>query len=409
MGDGEEGILPSSFRIVETSSSNAVAIHRYPRTLGRYEGQEAGPLLICLGGIHGNEPAGILALQKVLSRLQAQQLPMRGTLVGLAGNLRALEAQTRFLDRDLNRLWLAERISQLDQLEDGCAETLEQRELLETLRQLIRGHRGEVFFLDLHTSSAEGQPFACIGDTIRNRRFARRFPVPVILGLEEQLEGALLEFLNNLGVITMGFEGGEHHAQDSVRYHQAAIWRALVGAGCLPNSIPEAQQAAEDLRISRGSMPRWLGVRYRHAITPQDGFRMRPGYRNFRPVEKGEVVAEDRKQGEIATFYRARILLPLYQGMGDDGFFLALDIHPFWLRISRWMRYLHLDRIVHWLPGVQRIPGESGAIRVNRKVARWETVEIFHLLGFRKRRIEGDTFLVRRRQFDLKGPGQISI
>lgn len=397
-------------RIVEPGNATAAAMSRYPRVLGRYDGQESGALVICLGGIHGNEPSGVRALERVFLTLEREQPRMRGSIVGLAGNLRGLEAQTRFLDCDLNRIWTADRIANIETLEDGNAETLEQRELLDTLRGLLHDHRGEVYFLDLHTSSAEGEPFACIGDTIRNRRFARSFPVPVILGLEEQLEGALLEYLNNLGVVTMGFEGGEHGAASAVDFHEAAVWRALVGAACLrEDALADTRHADRILRESRQGLPQWLGVRYRHAITETDGFRMRPGYRNFRKLQRGEVVAEDNIQGEIETYYRSRILLPLYQGKGNDGFFLVLDIRPAWLRISRWMRRLRLDRIVHWLPGVSRVPEEPGAIRVNRKVARWATVEIFHLLGFRKRRIHGDAFMVRRRKFDLKGPERIEI
>ncbi|MHC4379723.1 MAG: hypothetical protein ACYSU1_01350, partial [Planctomycetota bacterium] len=124
---------------------------RHPRVLGRYDGQESGPLVLCLGGIHGNEPSGVHALGRVFNVLQRTQPRMRGTIVGLAGNLRGLEADTRFLDCDLNRIWTADRIAAIDTLEDGNAETLEQRELLETLRNVIGSHRGEVFFLDLHT------------------------------------------------------------------------------------------------------------------------------------------------------------------------------------------------------------------------------------------------------------------
>lgn len=395
---------------MEPGISTAAAMSRHPRVLGRYDGKESGPLVLCLGGIHGNEPSGVHALERVFEVLHRSQPRMRGTIVGLAGNLRGLEAKTRFLDCDLNRIWTAERIAAIDTLEDGKAETLEQRELLEVMRDVLGSHRGEVFFLDLHTSSAEGEPFACIGDTIRNRRFARNFPVPVILGLEEQLEGALLEYLNNLGVVTMGFEGGEHGAKSAIDYHEAAVWRGLVGSGCMTDEeLPETRHASRILHESRQGLPQWMGVRYRHAITDEDGFRMRPGYRNFRKVSKGEVVAEDATEGEIETFYPARILLPLYQGKGNDGFFLVLDIRPAWLRVSRWMRRLRLDRIVHWLPGVTRVKEEPGAIRVNRKVARWATVEIFHLLGFRKRRIHGDSFLVRRRKYDLKGPERVSL
>ena len=31
-----------------------------------------------------------------------------------------------------------------------------------------------------------------------------------MLGIEEQLEGTMLEFMNNEGAVTLGFEGGQH-------------------------------------------------------------------------------------------------------------------------------------------------------------------------------------------------------
>ena len=35
----------------------------YPkRIIGRYEGNEPGPLFLCIGAMHGNEPAGVQAI-----------------------------------------------------------------------------------------------------------------------------------------------------------------------------------------------------------------------------------------------------------------------------------------------------------------------------------------------------------
>mgnify|MGYP000107882312 CR=1 FL=1 len=72
--------------------------------------------------------------------------------------------------------------------------------------------RGPIHFVDLHTSSAPGPPFLTVGDTLRNRRFSRGFPLPLLLGLEEQVDGSLLEYLNNHGFVTLGVEAGEHEA-----------------------------------------------------------------------------------------------------------------------------------------------------------------------------------------------------
>ena len=42
------------------------------RLIGQYRGEQPGPTLIFTAGIHGNEPAGIFALQEVFEKLQSR-------------------------------------------------------------------------------------------------------------------------------------------------------------------------------------------------------------------------------------------------------------------------------------------------------------------------------------------------
>ena len=44
------------------------------------------------------------------------------------------------------------------------------------------------------------------------------------------------------------------------------------------------------------------------------------------------------------------------------------------------------------------------ALFVNQRVARWYSLQIFHLLGYRKRRAQGEMLVVSRRRFDRKKP-----
>ena len=41
------------------------------RVIGRYEGERPGPLMVCIGGVHGNELAGVVALEELMLRLEA--------------------------------------------------------------------------------------------------------------------------------------------------------------------------------------------------------------------------------------------------------------------------------------------------------------------------------------------------
>ena len=379
----------------------ATAAPKTPRTddrlIGRL-GPTGGPLLFVVAGIHGNEPAGIEAFGRVVRQLDASQL--RGRLVGMRGNLSALAQGLRYLDVDLNRAWGPSRVRSIRDGDPAVAhqqETAEQREILQLLDDVFAEPASRIFALDLHTASSDGAPFATVGDTLRNRDFARGFPIPKVLGIEEQIDGALLEHLNNLGHTTMGFEAGRHDDPRSIDRHEALIWLALAQAGHLePSQVPDIERQRAILQEASRGYPDFVEVRYRHAIAPGDGFKMVPGWTHFKPVARGELLGHDRN-GEVKAREDGLVLLPLYQTHGDDGFFLGREFSPFWLSLSSWFRRMGLSGWIRVLPGVRREAASPQTLVVDRHVARFYAVEIFHLLGYRKRREVGSTVVFERR------------
>jgi succinylglutamate desuccinylase len=373
----------------------------YPRVIGHHRGDADGPTLLVVGGMHGNEPSGVIACQRLLDRLRALPGGFRGDFIALVGNTRALTRGVRFLELDLNRHWLPETVAALRAT--GSPRTAEDAEMLELLHRIdeaIENARGPVVFIDLHTSSAHGAPFVTIGDTLRNRSFARRFPLPVILGLEEQIDGALLEYMNNLGHTTFGVEAGQHASDDSVLNEEASLVLALIFAGCIDKTqVPDYDELYRMLQSRRGGVPRVIEVLFRHPIRHGDGFAMLPGFSNFDLVKKGQLLATDN-DGQIHAEMDGRILLPLYQGQGDDGFFLCRRVHGVWLAVSRGLRRMRLDRFTHMLPGVRKHPGRADTLVVNTGTARFFPLQVFHLLGYRKLRRRDNVLLVTRRTFD---------
>jgi len=121
-------------------------------------------------------------------------------------------------------------------------------------------------------------------------------------------------------------------------------------------------------------------------------------------VRAGETLASDR-QGKIAAPVDGRILLPLYQQQGDDGFFLAAPVKPFWLKLSAFLRRIHADMLIPLLPGVRRAPNRPGTLLVKPTIARWLSADIFHLFGYRRREAEDGMLVFTRREHDvLPGP-----
>ncbi len=373
------------------------------RVIGAYRGEAAGPSLVCVGSIHGNEPSGADALKRVFETLEARGLTVRGEVVGLTGNLRALSKGVRFLAKDLNRHWTPARVAMMSagrMPTDPDSEDVEQSELLGVLTDAFGRARGDVSFLDLHTTSALGGPFLVIGDTLRNRRFAMGIPAPIILGLEERLGGTLPEYVNGLGHVTVGFEAGQHDDPRSVDIHEAGVWLAMVNAGIIDEAdVPEAGAYRSLITEASKGVPRVLELSHHHRIKQSDGFRMAPEIPNFSVIRSGQRLATD-KRGDITSPVTGLLLLPLYQGQGNDGYFLARGINPFWLTVSSWLRRMRLDRFVHWLPGVRRRVDDFNTVEVDDHVARWLVVQVFHLLGFRQLSHREGQWVFARREHD---------
>lgn len=392
--------------IPEQPSEKHVSITEGEHLIGEFIGDDKGATLIVFGSVHGNEAAGALALQKIAARLPDFAPKLRGRVYFLAGNTRAIATGARFIDSDLNRHWTTENIKNNrpdSPIKTKRAEDLEQTELSAILEKILQTAKSEVYAMDLHSTSADGVPFATVGDTLRNRDFAQKFPVTILLGIEEQLEGTILEYLNNAGAVTFGYEGGQHFSGKTLLTHEALVWLALVHSGILEKEdLPDFEKHEEFLRETTGK-PRIVEIRYRHAITQADDFKMEFGFENFQPVRRGELLAQ-QKSGAVYAGETGLILMPLYQKLGEDGFFLGREIAPFWLKLSGVLRKLRVGNLMHLLPGVKKSAYDEDVFEINTRVARFFPLQIFHLLGFRKRRQRGDKLIVSRRRHDAKSP-----
>ena len=302
------------------------------RLIGRFDTGRHGTLIVAIGAMHGNEPAGVLALEALFPLLEAHRDEARfeGRIVGLVGNVPALAWRERYVDRDLNR--------SLDPAyfdpaaTDGGATEVEAYEALELTRAVQREiddyQPGRVILLDLHTTTADGGAFSLICDNPESRALGLALYVPVILGMAEELHHTTLHYFTTerLGVLTtaMVFESGQHEDPASADVALAALVLTLRHTGALGDAFPVAQYGASLFAYAK-TLPALVRVVARHQITSGDEFRMGAGFLNFDPIAEGEHLADDR-HGPILCPADGRILMPLYQKLGEDGFFVVEDV-----------------------------------------------------------------------------------
>lgn len=362
-------------------------------------GDEKGPVLILFVGIHGNEPAGIHAVDQI-STILTQDKEIEGSIYAITGNMKAVKQGVRFLDTDLNRLW--ERFDtnkdfSIQQTENRPAEYLESLEIKQTIDQILQKHSGtasEFVFIDLHTTSSQSCAFILLNDTLPNRELARDFPVPQILGIEENIQGTLLSYINNLGYKAIGFEAGAHQAEVSVIRTQAFLWLVLNRLGIYNLSVGKVRQNEKLLQTENDVPDTYYEIVHHKFVDDPLKFEMIEGFQNFDKVEKDIPLAHE--YGDlIRSPESGRIFMPLYQNEGDDGFLIIREVSPVWLKISAYLRKSFFHGLLKYLPGV--IPISEHSFEVNLNVARFLVKDIFHLLGYRVTQKDENTLICYRR------------
>jgi len=287
-----------------------------------YEGKEKGPLIIAIGSMHGNEPAGLQAIREFFFQISNFDPEASGTIAGVIGNLEALKSSERYIHRDLNRTWDHDSLRLLHQKRHPNIEDKQQLDLLELIDDLIERHGYDrpVYLLDFHTTSADNGTFIISPDR-SNSDFTQGFHLPVVFGLTALLHSTLIQYYSHQGVNAIAVEAGDHHMADAPQIMQAVIWRLMHKIGMI-DLTPESSDRV--LHKYGRHLPDNLFMVYNHTISPLDNFKMKPGYKNFHEVKVGELLAHD-KDGPIYSKWDGHLLMPLYQKSGSEGFFIAED------------------------------------------------------------------------------------
>ncbi len=309
------------------------------RVIGSFEGKEKGTLLFVFGGMHGNEPAGYKAIDLMIKMIEVEPITnpnfiFKGKIIGLQGNLKAKRKGVRFIDEDLNRCWYKEKIEKINSIsyDELGAEEQEIKEILETIHNEVREYKPEnIFVLDLHTTSSKGGIFTIVPDDLDTVKKSIQLNAPVILGLLKGVKGTSTEYFSKgiLGIHTtaLTFESGNHNDVLSVNRAIAALTNLMTITGNFDKKHVENRHDKLLKEFSKG-LPKLSQLIYKHKISATDNFKMKPGYNNFQKISKGELLAED-KNGFIFSEYDGRILMPLYQKQGEEGFFIIKEIKSF--------------------------------------------------------------------------------
>lgn len=348
------------------------------RLIASIEKNPDWPTLIFFCCIHGNEKAGYLALQSFFEHIDDFSDQIQGNLYGIFGNQEAFLQEYRFIDKDLNRVWTKSHLEESSR-KHNVSEYHDLTEIYNLLYDILNRSKSNVYCIDLHTTSGPTHPFIVMNDALINREFVRNLGYPVIFNVESFIEGALLNLLNDLGHVSLAFEGGEHYSNDSVKELKIFCYKALYHTGMI---------ASEDLinmgisdQYFKSKPAKYFEMIFRQDLKPGDDFKMCGNYLNFQKLQKGERIAVLNNKSIYAP-KKFQIFMPLYQKKGEDGFFYVKHMNRFKLKVARIFRNLNAENVLTFIPGIEKL--NFYTLSISRPLLKFIPKRLMFALGYRK-------------------------
>lgn len=211
-------------------------------------GPAAGPHVVLVGLLHGNEIAGAVVLDRIL---RTGIRPKQGRLTLIFANLAAFArfdaeqpTASRFIDEDMNRLWDPAVL-------DGARSSSE----LERARALRPIIDGADLLLDLHSMLWPSDPLLLCGPGERGRALAIALGVPdLIVADRGHATGPRLidypRFTGPGNAAACLVEAGQHWRGDTVEVMRSCVAAMLGHAGMAPSPPPRAAPRCAEVTVA---------------------------------------------------------------------------------------------------------------------------------------------------------------
>ena len=263
----------------------------------RVDAPKAGPSVTIFGGIHGNEPCGVFAICELLSLFASGGLGLkRGSVTLIVANEEALKADQRFIEHDMNRLFL----------DRSGASGHYEADRVEQLKPFLRK---SAYHLDLHSATQPTVPFVWL----EHDSLAEAFGISVqyVLTARKELTqkavpGTSQSYASMYGARSLTVESGQHYETSAGEHAVESSLRFL-------NLCEVVEQADSDL----SGVPKVLEVTHIQAKRC-DKFEYSRPFSSFDPLSEGEVIGRD-SHGQHTADDDGYIVFPIAAELQDDG------------------------------------------------------------------------------------------
>jgi len=239
------------------------------------EAQQSGPTVCVIGGIHGDERAGIEIVRSLPNYLRLE----RGRVIAILGNLQAIAAGQRPVDTNLNRAFVS--VDSKHRIADPAPPSYESNRAQELMPYIDASKA----ILDLHEyEDPDGTPFIiCERDSLGIAQSIG--PAAIAFGFTRVEPGATDGYAHRRGIQALCYELGEQsgrHQDENVRLGRRAVHRFLAAMGLADTGLQPLNPK-----------PLLVEADFKHIRTSEQHFEFARKFRSFEELTPGELIATD--------------------------------------------------------------------------------------------------------------------
>lgn len=259
-------------------------------------GKEAGPTSVILGGVHGDEVCGVEALKKILPTIEIE----RGRVFFGYGNPHAIEANKRFTEANLNRVFKSDQFLSAE----------EKRSYEYSRAQFLKQYLDQAdALLDVHASYIVGSnPFIiCEANA---KEIVKYLPADlVVTGFDTVEPGGTDYYMNSTGKIGICVECGYLGDPKAADVAEKSIYAFLKARGHMKNDLSVTQQS-------------YLHM-YDLYLTKTKKFTLSKHFDDFEVVSKGQTIGMDGAEEILSKKESVILFARNLTQEGDEAFLLG--------------------------------------------------------------------------------------
>lgn len=291
-----------------------------------YEGSnypaDGGPTLVVLGGVHGNEPGGPLAIRHVQHLIESGALDITsGELIMLPEvNRKALQQNLRAVDRDLNR-----RLGMVET--PSCHEDYVANQLCPILQQAD-------FLLDLHSYESGTTPFVFLGEYNEvEHAFAKSLGAPYFAWNFDAVTAQAQDPNESIGTTSYTRKYGGHaltyecgwkkDPQAVAEVSKQGIINALSHLNMIRQAVPHHEQHGQDADNYNGPAKT---IKLVQSIVKTAPGEFVQDWTSFAPIAKGAPIAKMHDGTTLTAEYDGFLIMPdKFADINTNWFYIGIE------------------------------------------------------------------------------------